>query len=464
MRILVFLGLVLLFSGMVAAESLFSQNVQDSYKGDIEGKEFTVSINEGRVSVKYGTFGGIFADGECKEQDNIRICVSEVDDFSATVTMDRKQGSLEISKKFADDVVKSKPVKVEVTLKNIGNAMAAGIHYEDTANGLTITSPSGCDYINGKIVWDGSLNVNSEHKCSYNVRSDVAGTFKILGVATFGGDEIKKDLTFDIPEDIGIGLSVDSDMLFVGDSIRVDLTLNSEAGLSLNNLEVIIPSGLRVVSTDLQNENGKYGLFDKVVLSSTSKAYYLELVADKEGTYEIQAKGTYSDGSISESADLEVSGVDMGFSTKISDDKVSLLVENPFNEQINDLQVTSISVLKELSKESNVVVGAKNIEYVFKDVPITNALASMTYSLTVNYKSSKGEGSQQLKLQFDKDIGAANVVEDVIAENVTVTDIINQDVVPEIKNKSYSIAIGVTVLVIVIIAGIVFWFKKRKKN
>ncbi|HLD10463.1 MAG TPA: hypothetical protein VJB89_00115 [Candidatus Nanoarchaeia archaeon] len=459
MRILLFFGLIVLFSSFGAAEEIFSQTVFENYNEEVDGEELVVLISGNSVSVRYGLIGGVFTEGECDEQDNIKICVSGIDGFSATVTIDKKIGTLSISKKIITEPVKGKNLEIEVILTNTGEAAINNIYYEDIVNNLIVSNIDYCQFNNGKIIWNGNLNINSEHKCSYSVKSDIAGNFKILGLATYNGQEIKSDLSFEIPDDIDLNMIVDSELVFVGDTFRVDLILKSETGLTLNNLDIIIPTGLRVINTNLENIDEKYGLFEKITLNDQSKEYFIELVADSEGKYNINAKGIYSKGDFSKSVDVEVAGVEFSFSTKIDGDKVSLLVKNPFNEKIEDLKVTSISVLKELNKEYNVVVDAKDIEYVFKDITITNAVATMTYSLTVKYNSSKKEGSQQLKLQFNRDIGGATIIQNISSENFTET--INEIQIEQ-KNSYKWIIIVIAFILLIILFVIIKRISLRK--
>ena len=408
MKPIVYILCFLFFLSYTSAKEIFSDVVIESYNQEINGVKLNIIIGEESVSVKYGNIGGILQNDECRELDNIKICVSEFEALKAKITIEEKEGILILTKNVVDDILeKDKAFKIMVVLENSGEASISGVKYEDDPGDLIVDNLDGCDYNNGKIIWEGNLLAGNKHECTYYLKSLTTGDFSINGIVSYNNEIIKKDLEVNIPDELSVNLLLEEDMVYVGKKFNLTIILenNLEKDIKINTFDIKIPDGLRILNSNIKLEDIKY----------KEKEYNIEILAEKEGNYKLEVVIDYvsnKEVKIIKSKDLSALRWDLDFRVEVNDDKVSLVVENPDEgEDITDIHFETISILKELNLVKDInSLKAGNKEYIFKDVTINNAVNFMLYSLTVKYNYKDINDSSQLKIQFNRDIGEASLI------------------------------------------------------
>ena len=144
------------------------------------------------------------------------------------------------------------PVDIIATINKTGDEDITNISFIDTySKNFSVVSLGGCTKQGNRIVWKGDLNQSSIHFCRYRITPLKSTKYENKAKLSFKVFDKTQTKTYDLPMDVKknsliINISYENKTYKIGDSIKINLTLEALNDLEIDELKIWLADSYRI--------------------------------------------------------------------------------------------------------------------------------------------------------------------------------------------------------------------------
>lgn len=410
-----------------------------------------LSDNE-KLEVRMGDAGFSVDKGSCNVVEDLQFCFQGVESWYHNYTTDRDyyKAHVKINQLIAKLVITreieqtkfmiGEVSKITTTIKNTGSIKAENVKLRDEfSSSLGVQVYSGC-FLEGKTVtWDGSLEINGEKKCDYDLKGiNQTGLKSEAKVEYFNGMTTltakSEQVKFIVPDHyFNIVINSSSDSLKLGDDAEVKVTVTNTHGsktIGANPMVITFDKGINILESppSVVRSDNQFS-WTNTIDSLQQTEFVFKIKLEKSGSQSVNVNADYNIGSLrnnvkkSYTFNVSVGKPNVAFNLKDNyepgDDIILKVdVDNPTMFFFKDISVVIRSDLfDEVTAKVNELRSKTLSSIFYKELILPEDFSKSMITAFVNYSTEYGE---KFTTMYTKEISVLSKEPEMNETNITI--------------------------------------------